>query len=57
MLFAATVPPGYGHSYAAADYMEAWVAVTAPRNWRDEDPRRLIAEMENGGARTLDLSK
>ena len=31
MMFAAAVPPGHGHDYAVADYIEAWTAVTAPR--------------------------
>lgn len=55
MLFAAAVPPGKGHHYAAADYTEAWTAVTAPRDWSDEDSRRLGAEMESGAANTLEL--
>ena len=50
MMFAAAVPPGFGHDYAAADYMEAWTAVTAPRNWSDDDARRLAEEMKTEGA-------
>ena len=50
MIFAAAVPPGHGHNYAVADYIEAWTAVTAPRNWTDEDARRLAAEMETDAA-------
>jgi uncharacterized membrane protein len=50
MIFAAAVPPGHGHNYAVADYIEAWTAVTAPRNWTDEDARRLAAEMETEAA-------
>ena len=50
MIFAAAVPPGRGHNYAVADYIEAWTAVTAPRNWTDEDAHRLAAEMETEAA-------
>jgi uncharacterized membrane protein len=38
---ATTVPTGYGHNYAPADYIEAWVAVTAPEDWTAEDTARL----------------
>jgi uncharacterized membrane protein len=51
MIFAAAVPPGHGHNYAVADYIEAWTAVTAPQNWTDEDARRLAAELETEAAR------
>lgn len=50
MMFAAGVPPKHGHNYAAADYLEAWTAVTAPEQWTDEDARRLTAKMESKGA-------
>ncbi|MGE5260781.1 MAG: alpha/beta hydrolase [Actinomycetota bacterium] len=50
MMFAAGVPPGHGHDYAAADYMEAWTAVTAPEHWTDGDARRLTAKMKSDGA-------
>jgi uncharacterized membrane protein len=46
MLFAADVPPGHGHDYAVADYIEAWTAVTGPQNWTDEDAGRLATEIE-----------
>ncbi len=38
---ATSVPLGYGHNYAPANYIEAWVAVTAPDNWSDDDTQRL----------------
>jgi uncharacterized membrane protein len=50
MMFAAGVPPGHGHDYAAGDYMEAWTAVTAPEHWTDGDARRLTAKMKSEGA-------
>lgn len=38
---ATSVPRGYGHNYAAADYIEGWQAVTAPEGWDAEDTERL----------------
>lgn len=38
----ATAPPvGYGHAYAPPDYVEAWVAVTEPKGWTEEELERL----------------
>lgn len=51
MLFAAEVPPGHGHDYAVADYIEAWRAVTAPETWTDEDSERLSTEIETEAAK------
>jgi uncharacterized membrane protein len=51
MMFAAEVPPGHGHDYAVADYMEAWRAVTAPEIWSDEDAKRLAAKIETEAAK------
>jgi len=50
MMLAAAVPSGHGHDYAAADYIEAWTAVTAPQNWTDEDAARLATELETEAA-------
>ena len=50
MMFTAAVPPGHGHNYAVADYIEAWTAVTAPRNWADEDAGRLPTKIETEAA-------
>jgi len=41
MILALNVPPGYGHSYAARDYIDAWVGVTAPAGWTAADTARL----------------
>ncbi len=35
MAIATSVPKGYGHNYAAADYIDAWVAVTKPEGWSE----------------------
>ncbi|MFK7821537.1 MAG: alpha/beta-hydrolase family protein, partial [Planctomycetaceae bacterium] len=40
---ATSVPPGYGHNYAPAHYIDAWIAVTDPTNWSDKDTRSLKA--------------
>lgn len=34
---ATSVPTGYGHNYAPANYIDAWVAVTEPPDWSSED--------------------
>ena len=38
---ATSVPLGYGHNYSASNYIDAWVAVTAPEAWTDTDTKRL----------------
>ncbi len=38
---ATSVPIGYGHNYAPADYINGWIAVTDPQGWTDEDTIRL----------------
>jgi uncharacterized membrane protein len=38
---ATSVPTGYGHNYAPASYIDAWIAVTEPNNWQDADTERL----------------
>lgn len=40
----AIVPPiGYGHSFAPTHYIDAWLPVTRPKDWRPEDTERLKA--------------
>lgn len=51
MMLAAAVPPGHGHNYAVVDYVEAWMAVTAPENWTSEDAGRLATELEAEAAK------
>lgn len=48
MALATTAPAGYGHSYFGRDYVEPWVAITAPDNWTAEDTERLIAHCDSG---------
>jgi uncharacterized membrane protein len=38
---ATSVPTGYGHNFAPASYIDAWIAVTDPPEWSDEQTRRL----------------
>ena len=38
---ATSVPVGYGHNYSSANYIDAWIAVTEPKNWTDDDTFRL----------------
>jgi uncharacterized membrane protein len=38
---ATAVPTGYGHNYAPASYIDAWIAVTAPDGWTADDTKRL----------------
>lgn len=38
---ATSVPHGYGHNYAASSYIDAWLAVTDPPDWKPADTSRL----------------
>lgn len=38
---AEAAPLGYGHNFAPADYIDAWVALSAPVDWTDSDSQRL----------------
>lgn len=40
-MHAGAAPMGFGHSYAPADYVRAWLALTEPRGWTKEDLQRL----------------
>jgi uncharacterized membrane protein len=35
------VPLGYGHNFAPEHYIDAWLTLTEPTGWTDEDTRRL----------------
>ncbi|WP_240804517.1 alpha/beta hydrolase [Qingshengfaniella alkalisoli] len=35
------LPQGYGHNYIARDYIDGWIAVTAPEGWTAEQTKRL----------------
>jgi uncharacterized membrane protein len=41
MLMATTAPMGYGHVYAPAHYIDAWIEVTNVRDWAPEEITRL----------------
>jgi uncharacterized membrane protein len=41
MLMATTAPIGYGHVYAPAHYIDAWIKVTDVRDWSPEKIARL----------------
>ncbi|WP_445158513.1 alpha/beta hydrolase [Halomonas sp. E14] len=34
-------PPGFGHSIAAEHYLDAWVALTEPEGWTEDELERL----------------
>jgi len=38
---ATTTPKGYGHNFAPASYIDAWIEVTQPEQWDADDTRRL----------------
>ena len=42
---ATSVPLGYGHNYSPANYLEAWIAVTDPAGWNDQDTHRLKQQL------------
>lgn len=50
---ATTVPTGYGHNFSAQSYIDGWVAVTEPKNWSDEDTKRLKEHFANFNASPL----
>ncbi len=39
-------PPGFGHTYAPTDYIDAWLALTEPQGWTDAEIDRLRAYFE-----------
>ena len=41
MIVSMGVPSGYGHNFAPNHYIDAWIEVTAPRNWGPEETRKL----------------
>ena len=36
-----TAPRGFGHEYAPADYISAWLALTEPQGWTEAEIGRL----------------
>jgi uncharacterized membrane protein len=47
---ATAVPFGYGHTYDAGSYLDAWIAVTDPPQWTAELTKRLKARLAASGA-------
>ena len=47
MLMATTAPIGYGHVYAPAHYIDAWIEVTDVRDWSPEEITRLKQHLPN----------
>jgi uncharacterized membrane protein len=41
MAVANTAPPGYGHTFSAAHYIDAWLALMEPRGWTAAEVVRL----------------
>jgi len=41
-----TAPPGFGHEFAAADYIEAWLALAEPEGWTPSELERLRSLFE-----------
>jgi uncharacterized membrane protein len=46
MAVANTSPPGFGHSFAAVHYIDAWLALMEPKGWTEEMVARLKAKFE-----------
>lgn len=41
-----TAPPGFGHNYAARDYLRAWNELTKPQGWTEEELARLQQRLD-----------
>jgi uncharacterized membrane protein len=41
MAISTNVPEGFGHFFAAEHYIDAWLALTDPADWQDEETERL----------------
>ncbi len=50
MALAQTSPPGYGHVYAAHDYIDAWRALVEPPGWNDAAIAELKAKIATPAA-------
>ena len=44
---ATTVPTGFGHNFAPAHYIDAWLAITEPDDWSPDETARLKRLFEN----------
>ncbi|WP_207904725.1 alpha/beta-hydrolase family protein [Novosphingobium sp. PhB165] len=45
MITGMETPPGFGHVFAADDYVNAWVAVTQPAGWNEASLQRLSQDL------------
>ncbi|SDZ79471.1 alpha/beta hydrolase [Microbulbifer marinus] len=50
-MHAGIAPMGYGHSYAPADYVRAWLALTEPAGWSEQDLEWLREKLATFNAR------
>ncbi len=41
-----TAPPGFGHEFAPAHYIDAWLALTEPAGWSEPELQRLRERFE-----------
>ncbi|WP_134678472.1 alpha/beta hydrolase [Paracoccus ravus] len=49
MLVSTSTPSGYGHIYDAEEYIDGWIAVSAPEGWSPEHTARLKAKCGKDG--------
>jgi uncharacterized membrane protein len=54
MMVATSTPMGYGHVYAPAHYVDAWVAVTDVRHWSSAELARLKRHLANAAGKVRD---
>jgi len=47
---ATSVPAGFGHTYAPAGYIDAWLEVAQPKDWSTNDTERLKQRFKNFNA-------
>jgi uncharacterized membrane protein len=50
MVLAQTSPVGFGHVYAPQDYLDSWVAVTAPAGWSESELDMLRKRLTRHGS-------
>ncbi len=49
MMTATAVPRGVGHVYAASHYLDGWVAITSPEDWREQKLSQLRVWLDERG--------
>ncbi len=52
-MFVGSAPPGFGHSFSVAHYLDAWRALTEPEGWNDDQLtrlRRFLLDREGAGS-------